>query len=254
MKTTVYYHAYLDDCFLWSNILLEHFKAMEDSGLMSNISRMRFSVTTQNDDRVRMFYDLCETYKAPIEIEFIQNQYPNDIEMMKDLGRIHENVSKNPDEGYTHLKMWNDCQTEDQIVLYLHSKGIMSIVNNLMVPGRASKYRNRFYWRHFMNNVINDWELCIDALNTNDIAGVDYQTEPSPHFRGNFFWTKSDHVRRLPKPTDLRWYDDLKRKVNNPWLNSVCDRFATELWVGSLPETKYFNVRFNNGDFIDNDI
>lgn len=251
---TIYYHAYLDDNFLWSTIFLEHFKALENSGLISQANKIRFTVTTQNDDRVRMLYDLCHLYKIPIELEFIQNQYPNDREMMNDLGKIYENASKNLDERYTHQKIYDDCLKEDQNVLYLHSKGIMSIVNNLTIPGRASKYKNRFYWRQFMNNVIYDWKECVRGLETHDVSGIDYQDDPSPHFRGNFFWTKSEHVRKLPSPSDKQWYIDLKAKVNNDWLNSVCDRFSTELWVGSLSNTKFYNVRSNNGDYIANDI
>lgn len=255
MKIGVYYHAYLDDYFMWSHIFLEQFKCMEDSGLSKNINRMKITAITQNDQRVQMFHEFCSLYKIPIEIQFVQNQYKNDHDMMRDFVQIfHHNTSKNVDERFTHQKMYEDCQVEDQYVLYLHSKGMSSLINNLMVPGRVSKFRNRYYWRQFMNNAISRWEDCVEGLKEHDISGIDFSNSPSPHFRGNFFWTKSEHVRKLPSPTTGEWFVELKKRLNNDWLNSVNDRFGTELWIGSLPETKSYNVISNNGNYIENDI
>lgn len=250
----VYYTAYLDDHFLWSTILLEHMKLMEDSGLLKKVDKITFVVITKEDDRVRMFHDLLLQYNVPVKINLVRNQYNNDIEMMQDLGRIFENVSKNPDERLTFKIMREDCENVDQNILYLHSKGVMSIVNNLMVPGRASKFKNRYYWRQFMNKAISSWEECNEKLIDNDVVGIDFQDNPSNHFRGNFFWTKSSHVLKLPPADTIEWYNQLKARVNNDWLNIVCDRFASEMWVCSLPETKYYNITSNNGDYVENDI
>ena len=146
MNINIYYHTYLDDNYLWSQLLLEKFKVMEDSGLMQKTNKIHITAITQNDPRVGMFHNLCGLYNVPVEIEFIQNQYNNDIAMMEDLRNIFGNVVKNVGEDYTHKKMQEACKKEDQIILYLHAKGITSILNNLTVPGLVSKYRNRYYW------------------------------------------------------------------------------------------------------------
>jgi len=249
----VYYHAYLDDNFLWSQILLEQFKAMEESGLDKKINKFWITATTQQDQRAELFYKLCSLYNMPIQIQFIKNAYPNDAEMMRDLSNIFANASKNVDERYTLFKMYEDAKTEDMKILYLHSKGVTSIINNLM-PGLVSKYKNRFYWRNFMNYVIRDWEKCVPALDEYDTAGIDYQTDPSEHYRGNFFWTKSSHVKTLASPDTIEWWHELKAKKNNDWLNRVNDRFASEMWVCSRSGTTAYNARSNNGNYIANDI
>jgi hypothetical protein len=255
MNINIYYHTYLDDNYLWSQLLLEKFKVMEDSGLMQKTNKIHITAITQNDPRVGMFHNLCGLYNVPVEIEFIQNQYNNDIAMMEDLRNIFGNVVKNVGEDYTHKKMQEACKKEDQIILYLHAKGITSILNNLTVPGLVSKYRNRYYWRMFMYNVMTDWKECVDALQSEyDTAGIDYSELPSPHYRGNFFWSKSDHIKTLPDPMTRDWWAELKREKNHEWLNKVCDRFGSELWLCSKKGTRSFNSRTNNGDYIDNDI
>lgn len=228
---------------------------MEDSELLRNIKEIRITAVTQNDSRIGMFHDLCKLYNVPIEIEFIQNQYPNDHAMMEDLSKIFNNVARNVGEDYTHKKMYDDCHREDQKVLYIHAKGITSIINSLTVPGRTSKYRNRYYWRLFMYNVITDWKKCVEALDSGyDTAGIDYTDIPSAHYKGNFFWSKSEHIKTLSDPSTKDWWIDLKKEKNNEWLNRVCDRFASELWPCSKKEMRIFNVRSNNGDYVDNDI
>lgn len=255
MNIKVYYHTYLDDNFLWSQLFLEKFKLMEDSELIQNVKEIRITAVTQNDSRIGMFHDLCRLYNVPIEIEFIQNQYRDDRAMMEDLRNIFNNVTRNVGEDYTHKKMQEDCKKEDQMVLYLHAKGITSIMNNLTVPGLISKYRNRYYWRLFMYNAITDWRKCVEALQSGyDTAGIDYSESPSAHYKGNFFWSKSDHIKSLPDPTTREWWVELKKEKNNDWLNSVCDRFGSELWLCSKKETRSFNVKSNNGDYVDNDI
>lgn len=254
MNITAYYHAYLDDNFLWSQLFLEQFKLIEDSGLNKHINKMRMTVITQEDGRVKNFYDLCSLYNIPTEIEFIKNQYNNDFDMVEATGDFRVNRLKNVDERHTIKKIYDDCQNNDQYALYFHTKNIMSIVNNLM-PGLVSKYRNRYHWRLFLNKTISEWKDCVAALDSGyDTAGVNYKTDPSEHYSGAFYWTKSDHVRKLPDPTDSRWWGELKARKNHPWLNQINDRFAAELWVCSLPETKAFNLAENNGDYIDNDI
>lgn len=249
-----YYHAYLDDNFMWSHILLEQFKLIEDSKLKEKIKKMKITVITQDDGRVKNFYDLFALYKIPAEIEFVKNQYSNDFEMVEDIRDLFSNRLKNVDERHTVKKMYDDCQKEELNTLYFHAKNITAVVLNLM-PGLVSKYRNRYHLRLFLNKTISGWQECVNALeNGYDTAGVNYSTVPSEHYSGTFYWTKSSHVRNLPDPTTVNWWHELKKNKNDAWLNQANDRFAAELWVCSLPGTKAFNLASNNGDYVANDI
>lgn len=251
---TAYYHAYLDDHFLWSQLVLEQFKLIEDSGLKPYLKKLKITAITQEDGRLKNFCDLLSLYQIPTEIEFIKNQYFNDVDMIEATKDFNQNNLKNVDERYTLKKIYDDCQTEDQNVFYFHTKNITSIVNTL-IPGLTSKYRNRYYWRLFLYNNISGWQKCVDALDSGyDTAGVNYSTDPTAHYSGAFYWTKSEHVKRLPDPTTKDWWIDLKKRKNHPWLSQVNDRFASEMWVCSLPETKSFNLASNNGDYIAHDI
>lgn len=254
MPIRLYYHSYLDDNFMWSHILLEQFKLIEDSGLKPYIEKIKITAITQEDNRIKNFCDLVSLYKIPAEVELVKNNYNNDFDMVEATRDIRTNNLKNIDERHTIKKIYDDCQKEDLTILYFHTKNITSIINNL-IPGMASKYRNRYYWRQFMNKTISGWQECVKALeNGYDTAGVNYSTDPSEHYSGAFYWTKSEHVRKLPDPTDPNWWIELKRRKNHPWLNQINDRFAAELWPCSLPETKAFNLASNNGDYIANDI
>lgn len=254
MKITAYYHAYLDDHFLWSQLILEQFKLIEDSGLNSSIDKLRITAITQDDGRIKNFCELCSLYKMPTEVEFVKNQYADDFAMVEATRDMFVNNLKNVDERYTLKKIYDDCKNQDQYVLYFHTKNIMSIVNNL-IPGLASKYRNRYHLRLFLNRTISEWKNCVAALDEGyDTAGLNYLTDPSEHYSGAFYWTKSNHVRRLPDPTEIDWWHNLKTRKNHSWFSQINDRFASEFWVCSLPETKSFNFASNNGDYIANDI
>ena len=74
---------------------------------------------------------------------------------------------------------------------YLHTKGLRHFGNsneqciidwiNLMV-----------YWN------IEKWELAIKKLEQYDTYGCNYTIIPKNHFSGNFWWSKANHILKLP--------------------------------------------------------
>lgn len=86
--------------------------------------------------------------------------------------------------------MYNMCldPLNDYTCLYIHTKGLRF--------GGACPCVND--WIDFLiyYNIIN-YEYCIQAIKDYDAVGVNFRTNPLPHYSGNFFWTKSSHVKTL---------------------------------------------------------
>lgn len=254
MKNVAYYHVYLDDFCTWAQIFAEQMDCFEKTGLFENIDTIKVTAISQQDQRAEIFANFCRLYPVRFEIEYIKNIHKNDYEMMENLSRIFDDVQF-IGENHTLSKMWNDSKHEDFNILYFHLKGITATLNNLLVPGRIAKYKNRYDWRQFMNwGTLKEWKFHVDALKENDVSGVDFQELPSKHFRGNFWWTKSSHVRQLPDPVPLEWWEECKRKANDPWLDKVSARFRDEQWVCYKDGIKVSNIANNNGNYNFNDI
>lgn len=103
------------------------------------------------------------------------------------------------------------ARQEPSLVYYLHTKGVSH--ENPCVSD----------WRRLMEHfLILRHEDCVRALASHDICGVDWLRRPEPHFSGNFWWARSEYVRRLPS---LR-----------AWLRpdgwDFANRHACEWWIG----------------------
>ena len=242
MKVVLYYHLYMtDDYSAWSSIFIEHMKGLEDSGILDVIDQMNFTVITNTEKKANVFVGLQGTYDTgkPKYVEFVLNPYKDDIEMVNSI-----DSQKTITENHTMRKIWNDCQQSEMIVLYLHSKGVTSIKRSLE-NGDSDTFKKYHYWRQFLNwGVIEKGERCYAAIKHGnyDIAGVNYRETPSKHFSGNFWWAKSEYIKRLPDPSTTAWWQELKSKSSDPWLRSAGDRFRDEQWPCSLEGAKIFNV------------
>lgn len=167
--------------------------------------------------------------------------WANDIAMMENLESPHTIT-----ENYTFRRIYEDCQNaeEEFYVMYIHTKGITSCMR-LMSKNciLAQSFKNYYYWRQFLNwGVIKRWRSCVDALDDNDVAGVNFFSSPSPHFSGNFWWAKSSYIKTLPNPATKDWWYALKEKTSNIWLKGASDRFRDEQWVCSNPDVKVYKV------------
>ena len=262
MKNVVYYHTYLDDLFSWSHILIEHLFQIDKSGLLANVDEFRFTAITQDDYRAIACRDLLAAYashsSAKFSIEFVKSNYKDDTEMLTDMTNLGYNSEKAITETYTMIKMQRDSQNEDMNICYLHSKTVTSVRNLLVVPGRSSKFKNKFYWRQLMNDgVIKHWKTCVEKLDEGyDVVGGDFLDGPAKCFRGNFFWTKSPYVRTLDDISDENWWKNWKERLKDvdPWLYNSAKRFGDERWICSNPNVKTYETVKNDGFYIDNDV
>lgn len=83
--------------------------------------------------------------------------------------------------------LYEDALKENFNVLYLHTKGVK---HNGMNPHVTD-------WVNYMSYFnIYKHELCLEMLKANDAVGVNLHITPA-HFSGNFWWSKSEHLRKL---------------------------------------------------------
>ena len=84
---------------------------------------------------------------------------------------------------------------EDFSCLYLHSKGASKT--------REDEYHNAKCWMDFMlYGVVDNYKVCLSHLERPDgpdLVGSQWHW----HFKGNFWWAKSSHLREMPDPMGI---------------------------------------------------
>ena len=131
-------------------------------------------------------------------------------------------------------------KNEEFDILYLHTKGVTK-------PGVKTIEDWTNYLSYFN---INKWSDRVKDLESNDTSGVnlggnpdDINSHPSwwgygkapVHYSGNFWWSKSSHIKNLPSP--YNWLPDS---------DCVRWRMMAEMWLCQLPNAKYHNAWHSN--------
>jgi len=207
---------------------MEQFKLMEDIGLLGEFEYTTVTVLAKEQEHLNNFISLISTFR---------------LKNLKLCCFINEREAEN----VMMQEIWKKANGEQEPFqfLYVHSKGITSVQNHLMV-GDAQKFKNYYYWRQFLNwGVIENWQRCVAALNSGayDLAGVNYFDSPAPHYSGAFYWGKSDYVRKLPDPSTKEWWRTLQRETQDSWLKTAEDRFRDEMWICSEKSCRTFSVK-----------
>ena len=241
MKKYAYYHSYLtDDVAAWSSILLNNYKKMEDSGLLDELDKI-YLVVVGSPTNVKMAYGLSKHLSD--KYEFIA--YKNPMENDKKLVELNNDKLSPPhvSENVTIKHLYDHACREDAYFLYNHSKGVTTF-ERFLKQGYYNWFINHYYWKEFITwGVIDEWKNCVEALEIYDVVGANYQTTPEPHFSGNFWWSKSSHIKKLPDPSTEQWWFDLQKDHSNKWLRNASVRFKDEMWVCSEKNTMTLNVK-----------
>lgn len=143
--------------------------------------------------------------------------------------------------------IWHDSKDKDINILYLHTKGVTK-------PGISYVEDWTNYLSYFN---INKWIERIKELEEFDCTGTDLKGNfedikfhPSTwgygkapmHYSGNFWWSKSSHIRTLPNP--ITWLPDS---------NFIRWRVMAEMWLCQNSEAKYNCAwRSNVNHYIEN--
>lgn len=141
---------------------------------------------------------------------------------------IDSTQSVNYGEFYTlrKIKDFANNAKENYKILYCHLRGVTS-PNNECIPT----------WRKYLiHHNITNYKNCLGQLDEYDACGVDLITKDrwpySDHFSGNFWWSNSDHIKKLPEIS----------QIDNPSSPQKATlRHNAEFWVGMV-EGKFKSI------------
>lgn len=156
----------------WRDVLGEQLEAWMDSGLADATRRVFLSVVGPEAAEARAILDYA--LGSPATFAYCSED-PTSFER--------------PLLEYAH----GFCEHDEPLaraVWYMHGKGVSS-----------PHWRNPRVteWRRFMEYfVVEHWRDCVDSLTEYDACGVNWHTEPSPHFSGNFWWASPRYLATLP--------------------------------------------------------
>lgn len=180
-KIQIFYHIFLLNN--WDDIVKEQIKSLSDSGLLE--------VSTLN---VGVLFDKQIDSKEEILLELL-SKVPS-----LNLMFIDENNSFGESKTLSKLKEFSMTDTDNTNILYLHTKGVTQYNSVREKPVKE--------WRLMMEHfLITNWGKCVETLNNGfDCCGINYQDHAAnvkgekkliQIFNGNFFWTKSNYVKKL---------------------------------------------------------
>lgn len=144
--------------------------------------------------------------------EYINARYPF-VNIIDIRGTWENNIY----EGQTLSLIHKRCQEVDIDVLYIHSKGVIN--------ANASTAN----WREILNHYhITEWTKCVKHLESVEVVAVKDPRTYGLLTSGNFWWSKSEHIRKLPDPLASNVY--IPNKPEH-YPNSPGYRYAFELWI-----------------------
>ncbi len=137
---------------------------------------------------------------------------------------------------------WFSQRFSDCKLLYLHTKGISYARDSAV-------YKNSTDWIAMMLHfLVNQYEDCLDHLETNEVLGCNYEEYPRRHYSGNFWWAQTKYLKRLPI-----W--NLSQKMDAEWwLHSAQPKWMV-LYTSSInhfqqpfPKTNYETNKLNTSN------
>lgn len=188
----------------------ELYRSIKDSGLLDKLSELRV-FTVGNSSKI------CTDFSTFNKCVVIGHS-----------NRIHDY------EFPTLMALHSDAvkMEKETPILYLHLKGV------------TSGSPNDNHRQAMLNIVIRDHERCISSLGEHNSCGthfldhLKFEGKIARHYSGNFWWSKSDHISKLPVPSVeslMRDYGFLVKGRTNKNCHSPKShnhRYLAEFWIG----------------------
>ena len=165
-----FYHIYANGAF--EAPVREHVKELKESGLLDALDSVRIGIVGSEENR-------------SLVLEFL-----NEL-------NIRFRVTATAETGWEQVtlrKVHSFAKTNDAYVFYAHTKGAYS-------QDRLARE-----WRVSMtHDTVTRWRECVESLKRVEAAGAYWlksgHEEHADHnffFAGNFWWARTDYLRRLP--------------------------------------------------------
>ena len=236
MKKYLYYHIYLtDDTGTWSSLFIDQVYLTINSGLYDESEKMYVNCIG-SPEQISLFVGLCSQFNKIEVLNCCETQL-NDQQLSSNYLDNH-----NPhDETITMKELQAHAKREDAYFLYLHSKGVTA-TSRMKQAGDFRRYVNYYNWRKFLEwGCVENWKLCIKALETHSCAGVNLCEWPTPHYSGTIWWSKSSHINKLPNIMENDWWINLINSTDLRTWNSI--RLKAEMWIGSVCNSDFYTIK-----------
>ena len=185
----------------WKIVFDQQFECMKASGLLDAADE----VILMGNGRQQTFTPLLAEH----------SDYPK-IKLVSVAG----NASLFEYPGLMFMQQMAQEAKEPFNICYIHLKGLTRWGNPYVED-----------WKLWLNwCVIERWQDNVEALQTHDTSGPNWEQEPWPHHSSNFWWANSEYIAKLDPlvhPHKLVSLGVTQFKGHGHW------RFDHEAWIGS---------------------
>ncbi len=211
----IFHHSYLEGN--WQQIIESEIQELVNSGLYKDAN---FIYTTAFSNDVSQ-YDLFKN---------LINKYDN-------LNKWNIKIlNENNFEIDCINSLYDYCKNNNCKVLYFNNKGV------------THDTQTTKSWREYMVHFnITKYKDAIEKLEDYDAYGVDLHTHPYLHYSGNFWWSKSEHIKKLDITTLYLDHFNNKNNINIGF--PMHRRHNCEMLVTSYEGGNYYTAHESNTDF-----
>jgi hypothetical protein len=136
-------------------------------------------------------------------------------------------------EGKTLKLLQQRAYQVDAYFLYLHSKGISNY----------SPVATTTNWKEVLDHfIIKEWPHHVRKLQEYDVSGVSDAISGGLVMSGNYWWSKSQHIRSLAHPLDTEAYFEPMGPTY---------RYAFERWITSNQATINYIIHTQTNHYTD---
>jgi hypothetical protein len=198
----------------WQDVFLEMFEKMDSSGLIVAADEIHFCFNGRKESGQAIFGSITESNS---KLKF-----------------HHVNNDASKWEWPTINKLKQDADADDvndHYIGYAHLKGLSR---------PDPKDKKAADWRHLLSYfTIEQWAESIALLAQGyETASINWTDAPWPHYSGNFWWARSNYIRRLGNIQDP---STIPPGTVSKFLSSVPPvtldpgnyRYEHEAWIGS---------------------